>query len=311
MQLINKAKENRRRKIDETATIEASITISQADSVEHDNEEKRRNLTKRPRTHHVYSEVPSLLVLCDSSTASDQEHETHQMPATSLKPSHLELLPPELFCSILSFIGPTSASLLSLTQLNHNFHGTMKAVGKAMLSRVKSHFRVPLKRESPFESSTSHFVRHARRCSIVLDQLTQLRSLLTKQHSAMMTSEVQYSMDVALELLEAGPSFSIELERQILATCGKCGGKAFKYSKWRLAQSLAQPVDNDATYTELRSQNRELSKTEVHLDMSRLVMQTVVFRDWQLAPKKTGKATRMQKQPSMMKELPRSGYFWK
>jgi len=305
-------KQNRRRKLVEvTMLLECSSSSHQhespgnaSDKREQENQEtasKRRRIESQVVSQQ---QSPPVAVSCDNTSCS-----------SSAACPNLEMLPPELFCNILSFVGPTSNSLAALAQLNHSFHGTMKAVGKAMLPRVKLHFRIPLVAKSPLESSTSLFVRHARACSRVLDKLTRLRSLLNKPHESMTNDEVQDSLSLALELLDVAPSMSLSLERQILASCGKCGGKAFKYSKSRLANCLAQPVDEDATPSELLRQNRMLTRTEFRLDMARLVMQTVVFRNWKLfkrgdleihaAPKG------LQQQPPIVKDVPPMGYFWK
>jgi hypothetical protein len=312
-------KQNRRRKLAEVTMLMGcpSSSSAQQTSEKHASDNNKENgdhreqltATKRRRIDNAQHCSPTTVVTCVKS-------KTPSSTSTTSSPSNLEMLPPELFCNILSFIGPTSNSLVALAQLNHSFRGTMKAVGKAMLPRVKVLFRVLLQQKSPRESSTCLFVRHARACSNVLDKLTQLRSLLSKPHCTMNNDEVQDSLSLALELLEMAPSMSLSLERQILASCGKCGGKAFKYSKSRLAQCLAVPVEDDATPSDLIRQNRMLVRTEFRLDMARLVMQTVVFRNWKLFKRGDlgGGIPMIPKQEQLapvVKDVPPMGYFWK
>jgi hypothetical protein len=76
---------------------------------------------------------------------------------------------------------------------------------------------------------------------------------------------------MAVDLLDVAPAFSDSLQRQILATCGKCGGKAFKHSKLLLRAGDSRVGSSSLRYHE-----------EI-LETSRLIMQTVVFRELQLS----------------------------
>ena len=213
----------------------------------------------------------------DSGSISDST-KNHEAQST------LELLPPELFCHVLSFVGPASTTLLAIAKVNQFFRGTMTAIGNAMLPRAQSHFRVPLAPKSPMESNTSLFIRHARICSQVLCDLTQLRTLLLFSPTENDSKQVEHAMGMALELLQIGPSLSLSLERQILSTCGKCGGKAFKYSKWMITQSAFKSGEVANSETCLLQKKEALSiKYQGHLDMSQCIMQRVVLRDLELA----------------------------
>eukprot|EP00540_Astrosyne_radiata_P015082 CAMPEP_0116838812 /NCGR_PEP_ID=MMETSP0418-20121206/9421_1 /TAXON_ID=1158023 /ORGANISM="Astrosyne radiata, Strain 13vi08-1A" /LENGTH=184 /DNA_ID=CAMNT_0004468857 /DNA_START=120 /DNA_END=674 /DNA_ORIENTATION=- len=156
----------------------------------------------------------------------------------------------------------------------------MAKIGKSMLKRAKVHFRVPLQPHSG-ESTTSLFIRHTRTCERVQHDLTHLRSLLDKPANAVQAEEVQAGLQMALRLIEMGPTLSECLERQILSTCGKCGGKAFKFSKWvllhRFSSSLEDTADTQTRQRELYAQNQQ------RLDVARLVMQLVVLREFQLS----------------------------
>jgi hypothetical protein len=196
-------------------------------------------------------------------------------------PSLLELLPPELFCHTLSFVGPASTTLLALAQVNQFFRGTMDAIGNAMLPRAQAHFRVSLSPTSPIESKTSLFIRHARICNHILNQLTKLRTMLQATPTEKDADEVQLAMDMALTLLNIGPSLSLSLERQILSTCGKCGGKAFKYSKWMLSQ-CASADSKEQGPRFLQGRQLMYVENQARMDKAQSIMQMVVFRDLQL-----------------------------
>lgn len=186
--------------------------------------------------------------------------------------SVLEWVPPEIFCQILSFVGPTSTSLVALSEVNTYMNKTMNAIGKAMLPRAQSNFLVPLVPLSPNESCTSLFLRHARACSKVLQELANLRVRLNQNLSDV--AAVNQAMETALRLLEVGPALSASLERQILSTVGKTGGKVFKWTK-QVLHNLA---------------HAEMSTIVPHqerLVMARLIMQIVVFRGLQIATQPT------------------------
>ena len=221
-----------------------------------------------------------------------------------LKPtvqSKLESLPAELFCRVLSFVGPTSPSLIALSELNKTMNRTMNAIGSAMLPRARSNFRIPLEPQSPMESCTSLFVRHARTCSQVLTTLMQLREQLSPSHAAIYVANMDKAIDTALHLLDVGPTLSVSLERQILSTCGKCGGMAFKLSKCMVQQSLSHEYSH-ASSTSLAEQSRR--SAQERLDMARLIMQIVVFRDLHISKQSPSNlATLVQHQACMKKTL--------
>lgn len=195
-----------------------------------------------------------------SSRSSEQEEE-HSREVS------LEDLSPHFFCNVLSCLGPTSQSLISLSMVNKHFRKTMMTVGNAMLPRAQSHFRRPLKAKSVTESSMSLFIRHTRICSKILRDLTTLRENICKSPETIQSDDVDGALDMALDLLEVGPALSITLERKVLATAGKCGGKVFKYSKWMLGHSRT-------------TASKDFQK---RLETSRLIMQTVVCREVQLS----------------------------
>lgn len=180
------------------------------------------------------------------------------------KQSPLECLPADLLCQVLSYLGPTSTGLVALSEANKFMNTTMNVIGNAMLPRARSNFRIPLQPLSPIESFTSLFVRHARICSGVLKQLAELRLRLNR--TPVDVADIDNAMDMALDLLKVGPTLSVSLERQILSTAGKCGGKAFKFCKGLMLQHLEET-------------DVEVRRNQERLDMARLIMQLVVFRD--------------------------------
>jgi hypothetical protein len=212
------------------------------------------------------SEVPKAKKLC--TRAWFASHEDGWETRTSLGE-----LSPDLFCNILGFLGATSTSLVSLSLVNKRFRSTMTTIGDAMLPRALTHFRKPLRPKSAIESSTSLFIRHATICERVLSDLAHLRSVLGKAPDTIRGNEVREALKMAIDLLEVVPALSAPLEKQILATCGKCGGKVFKHSKSVLATQ------------KLRMDTSLIREYEERLATSRGIMQTVVHRELQLSKK--------------------------
>lgn len=210
---------------------------------------------------------------------NDVQQSRKKLKPTELSP--MEALPAELFCQILTFVGSTSSTLIGLSEVNKHMNFTMNAIGRAMLPRARSNFRIPLEPKSPKESCTSLFLRHARTCSGVLNQLSQLRVRLNQDQMLNDVAIMDKTMEAALHLLEVGPTLSVSLERQILSTAGKCGGKAYKVSRTRMLEGLsAIPPDDGSLMSATTPQTR---RNQERLDMARLIMQIVVFRDLQLS----------------------------
>jgi len=89
-------------------------------------------------------------------------------------------LPDELLLHIISFIGPTSSTLLDLAQLTKYHSELLYTVGNSMLIRAKSHFRTLLPLSYPHESSISSFVKHAQFCKGVREKMKLLTEILEK-----------------------------------------------------------------------------------------------------------------------------------
>lgn len=186
-----------------------------------------------------------------------------------------DLIPEQVFRLILSFVGPTSKSLMALSVANKKYHRILESVARDMLPQAQACFRHPFKSYGG-ESATSLFVRHARACSQVLEDLEHLNRVLSQNPIDLNADEILHALDMALDLTETGPMLSLPLERQVLYTCGRCGAKAFKYSKLFLScrrfsadQSSKQ---NDLFFDE----------NQTRLDRARYLMQMVVVRELQL-----------------------------
>jgi uncharacterized protein YuzB (UPF0349 family) len=249
-------------------TIEKA-TMAQAPSLRLDESarQEHRPLKKRPLAH--CNAVPNSTITLRRNKKLKTANE-----------SPFESMHPELFCQVLSFVGTTSASLVTLSEVSKYMNNTMRAIGNVMLPRAQANFRVLLEPKSPMESCTSIFLRHARTCSRVLNTLTELRKILSQPDAHV--AEMEKAMDMAMRLLEVAPSLSVSIERQILSTCGKCGGKAFKCSKYVLLHGLSQPT-NGVSPSALQERQAKDASNQERLDKAQLIMQTVVFRNLQLS----------------------------
>lgn len=115
---------------------------------------------------------PSQVLLSAPSSEDDQNE--------SCEASSYSSLPYELFCNVVSYLGPTSASLCALHQVNRDHYAKLTIIGNIMLQRAHLRFRTPLPPLSMHESSVSLFVRHARVSRIVHDACEILDSVLKK-----------------------------------------------------------------------------------------------------------------------------------
>lgn len=266
---------------------------------------------------------------CEIETSAvDESSMTEVMESPS--PS-FDSIPEELFQVVLSYLGPTSSSLSALAQVTTYHNKLMKVIGDSMLSRAKKDFRLPLPPKSSSESSVSLFVRHARSCRNVFENLVKLQHTLDKDFDAIgdgeersrsirpfnensitsiTTKEMNRAIELALDLLlgiAIGGGCSTALEWRVLALCGKCGGKAFKYCKTQLRRNQQQELVNADDPSDVAAQENSSHVLEAHqveedtgntkeensdtcrkrlenwLDKSRLIMQLVLLHDLQLS----------------------------
>ena len=253
-------------------------------------------------------------------------------------------LPQDILLVILSYIGPTSPTLLSLSQLTKQHSILMSQLGEAMLLRARSTFKFLLPKTHSKESQMCMSIRHARFYSNIRENCKTLKTILDKdfivgcivdslpisgtvpdinntvsikplQHktdsqnigvrSSVTTEEVDTAINIALGLLgsESEPfcrgqgsvgcvrrdpvSFmkrnivkncSTILESKILALCGRCGGKVFKYVKMRLwlrSEGVRFHMDSEDKDNQCYDEER--------MDKARLIMQLVICRDLELS----------------------------
>ena len=251
-------------------------------------------------------------------------------------------LPQDIVLVILSYIGPISPTLLSVSQLTRQHSLLMSQLGHSMLLRARSTFRFLLPKTHPQESHMSLSIRHARCYRDIRDKCKTLKTILDKDfivgcivdsipslettldagnnisaktrrssrninlRGSVTSQEVDIAIHTALELLGAEPDalpctkdLSLEcvkrnpdsfmkrnitkncsstLESKILALCGRCGGKVFKYVKMRLwlrSEGVRFHVDSEGKDTQCFDEER--------MDKARLIMQLVICRDLELS----------------------------
>ena len=148
----------------------------------------------------------------------------------------LHSLPQELFYHLLSFLGPTCRSIISLASLDRQHRHLMQVVANAVLNGATSRrsvFRNGICPLSQSESSISVLVRHARKCREVLVKVEALRLALENMGNSAETMRVpsgtsvgripdevnrtQYDVDLidkalslAIELLDSTASTSLK-----------------------------------------------------------------------------------------------------
>lgn len=93
---------------------------------------------------------------------------------------HIDCLPEELFFKIISFIGPASSDLITLTQVNRRYSKIMTQVGDAMLIRAKSSYRILLPRIYRDESLMSLCTRHVRCFQDFMNKCNLIKNILEK-----------------------------------------------------------------------------------------------------------------------------------
>ena len=151
----------------------------------------------------------------------------------------LENIPTEVFCHVLSYLGPRSRDLIALSQVSVSFYNVMKSIGDAMLERAKSAIQGSLNFSTKKESSISLFVRLARECYQVQNHIIYLEELGKKNFSTLHSSEIDNALDSCLRLLNR--RCSKHQETKILSICGKCGGKAYKISRQNSNKFVSNP----------------------------------------------------------------------
>jgi len=116
-------------------------------------------------------------------------------------------------------------------------------------------------------------------CSKILLDMTNLRNTFNKDPYQIPYSKIQEALTTVLELLEISPALSTTLERQVLWTCGKCGGKLFKFCKHILKNNFT--LEKSSFENGNKPSNKDFFQSM--LDFSQRVMKTVVYREVQLS----------------------------
>lgn len=120
-------------------------------------------------TFIIASEKESELLACQSISA----------PSYQVS-NDLSSLPQELVLKIISYIGPKSTTLISLSSVDKRFHSLMSRVGDAMLNRAKRNFRILLPKLKPVESNLCLFLRHTFSHHSIQSKCNTLKDILEK-----------------------------------------------------------------------------------------------------------------------------------
>ena len=157
----------------------------------------------------------------------------------------LESIPTEVFCYILSFLGPRSMELVTLSEVNVRFNKVMGDIGDAMVTRAEAVFRGNVQSRDICMSSISKFVKLSRECYDVQQQISSLSKIVKKNFCRQPgRGRINEALDLCLNLLNK--RCSKHQERQLVALCGKCSGKAYKLSRHDSLKTSSANVDCDA-----------------------------------------------------------------
>ena len=157
----------------------------------------------------------------------------------------LESVPTDVFCYILSFLGPRSLDLVTLSEVSVRFHKVMGDIGDAMVKRAEAVFRGNIQSEDLSMSSISKFVKLSRECYHVQQQISSLSEIVKKNFCRQpRLDRVNKALDLCLNLLNK--RCSRHQERQLISLCGKCSGKAFKLSRQDSLKTSSAVVDCEA-----------------------------------------------------------------
>jgi len=236
------------------------------------------DILKHKRKLSDYDEESSLLAINSNANKKKQlitRCITPPIPHEQAEATFLSL-PQELFCKIVAYIGPTSSSLCTLSQVTRDHRAMMTTIGDVMLQRAKMRFRTPLPPKSDCESSISLFVRHARVSKNVHDKLEELEatlkkdfpfykvspnnnisryssdklgpSLLNQDLETVKPSEVDHALDISLCLLGAGKEYyGGDMRRAVLAQ-----NAATTVLEWRVSKICGTIGAKAYKYTKAR-----------------------------------------------------------
>lgn len=100
--------------------------------------------------------------------------------ASTTHVDRLSILPEDVLLNVVSFLGPRSISLTSLTKVNREFNMLMTKVGDSMLQCATKSFRSILPKLDPVESSLSLSIRHVQACDDIKMKYRELKRITEK-----------------------------------------------------------------------------------------------------------------------------------
>lgn len=150
------------------------------------------------------------------------------VPKTDVGVPSLNHIGLESFSVILSYLGPCSKDLVSVSQVSKHYNTVMRHVGDGMMEKARSNFRLFLKPVSLNESSISCFVRHARECEWANFGILLIKNFLMNAENTTKFSleEMNKTLDLCLYVLKRKCSRSLEIKGNIIS--GRCASRIYK-----------------------------------------------------------------------------------
>ena len=189
----------------------------------------------------------------------------HSMSSRLFHVASFESLPDDLFCVVLSYLGPTSSSLLSLAQTNRRFRRQIYQIGNNFILRASRDAdtvdtcNTVAKTTTVGDgkkSSICLFLRHAQPCQRIYEECHQLHEYIERTVSSheVLCKVLSKAFDLVSissrylrsnsEIRQDRHIFSTErlrvLEDFALKVCGKCGAKGFKWAKSQLTATTEE-----------------------------------------------------------------------
>ena len=141
---------------------------------------------------------------------------------------HFEIIPTEIFCQILTFLGSTSQDLITLSQVNVHYNKIMNRIGQEMLKCAEKNFHFNV--WSVASSDITSFVYLTRECRKVQRRISVLHEIYQKDFVKKFTvDEMDQILDFCLTNFDI--TCSRFQENTLLHLCGKISSKAYISSK--------------------------------------------------------------------------------
>jgi len=201
------------------------------------------NNTNTRKPHTNIAQVTRFEMSFDTGSKlrlTDCGNESSRMPHSE-EISSIDI-PVEIFCHVISFLGPRSTDLVNLSETNSRYNRLMKLIGDAMLKRANAVFWGNIRRTDQPISSIALFVRLSQECHQVQGRIDTLKRIFKKAFNGqLMSPQIDSMLDYCLDLLSK--RCSRHQEREIISLCGKIGGKAYKESKKDHMKSISFSTD--------------------------------------------------------------------